>query len=125
MAAEKNFEDRVKKYLKEQGAWFVKYWGGGTYTKKGVPDIMACLEGHFVGLEVKAPTGKATDIQLHTLKKIDEAGGIALLLYPKDFQKFKQMVEIMQEKGFTDAESIYEELKERWVVEFASITQQG
>lgn len=125
MAAEKNFEDRVKKYLKEQGAWFVKYWGGGTYTKKGVPDIMACLEGHFVGLEVKAPTGKATDIQLRTLKKIDEAGGIALLLYPKDFQKFKQMVEIMQEKGFTDAEKIYEELKERWVVEFASITQQG
>ena len=114
MAAEKNFENRVKKYLKDQGAWFVKYWGGAAFTKAGVPDILACVEGHFVGLELKASKGKATEIQLHTLKEIDKAGGIAILLYPQDFDSFKEMVSIMQEKGFTDAERIYEELKGRW-----------
>ena len=38
MAAEKNFENKVKKYLKEQGAWFIKYWGGAAFTKAGIPD---------------------------------------------------------------------------------------
>ena len=114
MAEEKNFENRVKKYLKDQGAWFVKYWGGAAFTKAGVPDILACVEGHFVGLELKASKGKATEIQLHTLKEIDKAGGIAILLYPQDFDSFKEMVSIMQEKCFTDAERIYEELKGRW-----------
>ena len=71
MAAEKNFEDRVKRFLKEQGAWFIKYWGGAAFTKAGVPDILACVNGHFIGIDLKAPNGKATDLQLHTLKQID------------------------------------------------------
>lgn len=33
MAAEKNFENRVKKYLDEYGCWWLKYWGGAAYTK--------------------------------------------------------------------------------------------
>ena len=27
MAAEKNFENKVKKFLKDKGAWVLKYWG--------------------------------------------------------------------------------------------------
>lgn len=114
MAEEKNFENRVKKYLKDQGAWFIKYWGGAAFTKAGVPDILACVEGHFVGIELKASKGNATDLQLHCLKQIDKAGGIAILLYPQDFDNFKEMVSIIQEHGFTDAEEIYEKLKGRW-----------
>ncbi len=125
MGSEKNFEDRVKRFLKNEGCYFIKYWGGGEFTKAGVPDILACIEGHFAGLELKAPNGKPSDLQLINLKKIDDAGGIALLLYPEDFNQFKEMVKIMQEKGFTDAEKTYMQLKERWVVRLASITQQG
>ena len=54
MAQEKNFENKVKDFLKKEGCWYVKYWGGGQYTKKGVPDILACCNGRFIGIEVKA-----------------------------------------------------------------------
>lgn len=53
MAAEKNFENKIKGFLKDHGCWFLKYWGGAAYTKSGIPDILACCEGFFLGIEVK------------------------------------------------------------------------
>lgn len=49
MAAEKNFEEKVKKYLKENGCWFLKYWGGGGFTKSGIPDLLVCCKVHGRG----------------------------------------------------------------------------
>lgn len=122
MGTEKNFETRIKTFLKNQGCWYVKYWSGATqtkegmkkFTKDGVPDILCCFEGHFVGIEVKAPKGKPSRLQIYNLKKIDEAGGIAILLYPKDFDKFKELFRVIHDQGFTDAEPIYKELKGVW-----------
>ena len=90
MAAEKNLEDRVKSFLKEQGNWFIKYWGGAAYTKAGIPDLLVCSFGQFMGIELKAEKGEPTMLQLQTLKKIREAGGWSILLYPGDFQAFKK-----------------------------------
>lgn len=97
MAAEKNFENRVKQYLKDRGCWYVKYWGGGSqngkiFTKSGIPDLLVCFCGVFLGIELKAPRGHPSDIQLYNLKEIDRSGGLAILLYPKDFEGFKQLI---------------------------------
>lgn len=92
MGEEKLFENKVKRFLQSEGAWFIKYWGGATFTKSGVPDLLVCLNGMFLGVELKAPRGLPTDLQLHTLRKIDEAGGYAVLLYPDGYEKFKKMV---------------------------------
>ena len=35
MGPEKEFENQIKAFLKEQGCWYIKYWGGGGYTKAG------------------------------------------------------------------------------------------
>lgn len=93
MAEEKIFENRIKAYLKNKGAWFIKYWGGGKFTKAGIPDLLICYKGRFIAVEVKAANGKPSDLQLYHLKKIEEAGGKAFLLYPKDFNKFKEYIE--------------------------------
>ena len=37
---EKILENRVKEFLKSEGCWLVKYWGGGSYTRAGVPDLL-------------------------------------------------------------------------------------
>jgi hypothetical protein len=111
---EKNFENKVKGFLKNQDAWFVKYWGGGEFTKSGVPDILACVNGYFIGIEVKAPTGRPSELQLDNLKKIDDAGGFGILLYPKDFEVFKELVEACQKMHIEVQMDRYEELKERW-----------
>lgn len=109
MASEKNFENRVKKFLKDEGCYFIKYWGGGEFTKSGIPDILCCCKGRFVGCEVKAPTGEPKPLQIHNLRKIHEAGGIAVLLYPKDFDMFKRLMQN------PDNKKLYEVLKHRWV----------
>lgn len=92
MAAEKNFENKIKAYLNNIGSWYIKYWAGAKFTKEGIPDILACINGSFYGIEVKAANGSPTMIQLVNLVKIRHAGGIGILLYPKDFKDFKAYV---------------------------------
>lgn len=89
---EKAFENKIKDFLKANGCYFIKYWGGGNFTKVGVPDILACVNGYFVAIEVKAPNGKPSELQLYNLAEIKKAGGIALLLYPSDFNNFKKLI---------------------------------
>lgn len=113
MATEKNFENRIKGFLKEQGCYFIKYWGGGEFTKAGVPDILCCCNGFFIGIEVKAPRGKASALQIHNLKKIDESGGFGVLLYPDQFTLFKNFILCLKE-DFQNAVLNYELLKGRW-----------
>lgn len=92
MAAEKKFENKIKTYLEENGHWYVKYWAGPGYTKSGVPDILSCINGKFYGIEVKAPNGRPSLLQLITLRDIRAAGGVGVLLYPKDFEYFIEYI---------------------------------
>ena len=91
MAAEKIFENKIKDFLKEYGCWHVKFFANA-YTKAGIPDILACVNGYFVGIEVKAKNGKPSDLQIYNLQKIEDSGGFAVLLYPDDFEDFKKMI---------------------------------
>lgn len=108
MAAEKDFEEKVKRYLKEKGCWSLKYWVGGGFTKSGVPDLLVCCKGWFMGVEIKGPTGRPSDLQIYNLRKIDGAGGRAVLLYPKDYDLFKRLVEDPSD------EEVYEMLRSKW-----------
>ena len=92
MASEKIFENKIKSYLKSIGAYFIKTHGD-RFSKVGTPDILACINGHFVAVEVKAENGKPSELQLYHIEQIKKAGGYAVILYPKDFENFKKDVE--------------------------------
>lgn len=92
IAQEKQFENKVKKYIESVGGWQVKFFANA-YTKNGIPDILACVNGYFVGIEVKAQTGRYSDLQLYQIKKIRETGGFAFVLYPTGFEQFKKFVD--------------------------------
>lgn len=92
MAQEKLFENKIKTFLKKEGAWSIKYWAGSKFTKDGIPDILACVNGYFVAIEVKAKNGKPSELQLYNVRKIREAGGIAVILYPDQFEEFKVFI---------------------------------
>ena len=92
MAQEKIFENKIKSYLKSIGAYFIKTHGD-RFSKVGTPDIIACVNGRFVAIEVKAENGKPSELQLYHLEQIRNAGGISYLLYPKDFEQFKKDME--------------------------------
>lgn len=89
MAAEKNFENRVKKWIKSVGGWYVKYWAGGAFTSSGIPDLLSCIKGRFVAIEVKADDGEPSELQIWTVSQIRKAGGVAVILYPKAFDEFR------------------------------------
>ena len=79
-----------------------------SFTKVGIPDILACVNGYFVGIEIKAQNGKPTKLQLYNVKKIRKAGGFAMILYPSAFPIFKKFILDLKKDIFTrDSEVIW------------------
>ena len=77
---EKDIVAAILQILKKRPRCFAWKTHGGMYGTAGIPDIIACMGGRFVALEVKQPGGKPTRLQEITLGKIREAGGIAAVV---------------------------------------------
>lgn len=75
---EKNIENKIKSYLKSKGAYYFKHHGN-QYSQVGVPDIIVCYNGYFIGIEVKNENGKTSPLQEVNLKMIANAGGIGIV----------------------------------------------
>ena len=108
MAEEKNLENRLKKWLESVGiyplgcpcqkmtvkpvGYYVKRWGGGKFAKAGLPDLQIVVCGKCVDVELKATHGKPSELQLHIIEQINNCGGCALLVYPKDLDNLKNII---------------------------------
>ena len=107
MAAEKNFENRVKNWLMTHGiyplgcavdrmtkppvGYFEKRWGGG-YSKSGLPDMHIVVNGINLDVELKSSTGRPSELQKHCIRQINACGSIGIILYPDRFEDFKKLV---------------------------------
>ena len=100
MGPEKTFENKVKKYIEEIGGWQVKFFAN-SYTKNGIPDVLACVNSYFVAVEIKAQNGKPSPLQIHHCEAIRKAGGFAFILYPSGFEDFKQFIYGLSHDRFT------------------------
>lgn len=79
MLPEKKVENQIKKYLDQQNAYYVKIHGSA-YMPAGTPDILVCINGRFVGIEVKRPEGGIlSELQKLKLKLIEKAGGVGIV----------------------------------------------
>ena len=74
---EKEITTQIMRYLKTVDNCFAWKEHGGMYSTAGIPDIICCLNGRFVALEVKTATGKLTKLQENTIQKIKAAKGQA------------------------------------------------
>ena len=92
MAEEKLFENKIKKWLSDHNCYFVKFFAN-SYTRVGVPDILADVNGHFVGIEVKASNGKISDLQFYNIRRIRDAGGFAYVVYPSGWEELRKILE--------------------------------
>ena len=102
---EKSFENKIKRYLKERGAYRVKYHGN-YYSENGTPDILACVNGYFLAIEVKADNGKPTPLQLVKIDDIRKAGGFAYVVYPSGWEKLKDIIDGLLIDKFSREESV-------------------
>ena len=76
---EKKVKDAVVKILKAYGAYYF-YAATGGFGSSGVPDIVVCYRGTFIGIECKAGKGKTTALQDKNLAAIAAQVGIALVI---------------------------------------------
>lgn len=97
---EKEFENKVKRFLADEGCWYLKTWSNGTQ-RQGVPDLLICCNGYFIGCELKGEGGTPSDLQLWNVRKINESNGFAMVLYPSAFDRFKRFVWGLKEDNFT------------------------
>jgi Holliday junction resolvase len=89
---EKKVKAKVVAQLKTLGAYYFYPVTGG-YGASGVPDIVACLKGRFIGIECKANGNKPTALQQMNLDKIAAQGGIALVIDETNVNELKGMIE--------------------------------
>ena len=83
---ESDIKRKIMKYLKESGGWWFKVYSGMGMARAGIPDIIGCVEGKFIAIEVKTEIGKLTALQEDTLTQISANFGRAMVVYGyKDF----------------------------------------
>jgi Holliday junction resolvase len=71
---------RVCEHLRKHGAYVLKVHGSA-WQRAGVPDLLCCVDGRFVGLELKVKPNKPSPLQLHEISKIERSGGAAAVIY--------------------------------------------
>lgn len=79
---ESHYQTEVMDFIKETyPGSFVWKAAAGPYSRQGIPDVCAIIEGHFFGFEIKRPyIGRLSKIQERTILDIQKAGGTAAVV---------------------------------------------
>lgn len=94
---ETTFKEKVLSDLRDIGIYAVKIQQA---TIRNTPDILACANGMFIALELKAtpfsPVEKGQIMELFFIKK---AGGFVVVVYPEIWQEtLKRIAELLKYK---------------------------
>jgi Holliday junction resolvase len=57
-----------------------------------VPDIVACVNGHFLAIECKAGKNKPTALQVREIESIRKAGGVAVVANEENWEMVRDLV---------------------------------
>jgi penicillin-binding protein-related factor A (putative recombinase) len=101
---EKNIVDAIKQYLKTLPKCFFFKEHGGVYGQTGIPDLIICYKGQFIAVEVKTPTGVISEIQKHTIQKINNSDGLAIIAYSVD--DVKTAINVIDNEVITELRSV-------------------
>jgi len=92
MTPEKKVKAAVVKVLKTYGAYCFYPVAGG-FGSSGIPDIVVCYRGRFIGIECKAGKGKPTALQEKNLQQIRDSGGIALVINEENLHTVQEVLD--------------------------------
>ena len=73
---EATIQKAIFDYLKSLGVWCFAF-KASICNERGVPDIICCYKGRFIGLEVKTARGRPSTIQKAQIRRINCAMGKA------------------------------------------------
>jgi Holliday junction resolvase-like predicted endonuclease len=95
-------EGAVKNWIKTQilkkySEAYIYVTHVGQYGKRGVPDLVMCIKGLFVTIEVKTVNGKLTALQEKEGRRIEESGGIWMTMYGRNEDQLDELYETIEE----------------------------
>lgn len=89
-------EAKVKKQcvslLNAHGAYYFFPVTGG-FGRAGIPDIVVCCRGQFLGIECKAGKNKPTALQEREMTLIRDAGGSALVINENNINELQEWLD--------------------------------
>jgi hypothetical protein len=78
---EGKLQKKVQDLIREAGGTCFKIHGSDdSYQSVGIPDLLCCVHGRFVGIETKLPGEKLRPMQRVALHEIFRAGGVAAVV---------------------------------------------
>jgi Holliday junction resolvase len=92
---EKRVKTKIESILKSERVYYFFPATGG-YGRSGVPDIVACVNGLFLGIECKAGANKPTALQVREIESIRKANGIAVVANEENWDMVRSLVHKMK-----------------------------
>lgn len=74
------------------------------YGRSGVPDIIACVNGRFLGIECKAGKNKPTALQVRELESIRRNGGYAVVANEENWEMIRPLVRKLKALTITEVQ---------------------
>ena len=81
----------VRLMLDKLGAYHFMPPANG-FGRAGIPDIIACIDGHFIAIECKAGKGTTTALQDRELNAVLNAGGTTYIARESNLDELQQLL---------------------------------
>ena len=96
MTPEAKVKKKVVNVLKSYGAYYFYPVTGG-FGRSGIPDIVACYFGQFIGIECKAGNNKPTALQEAEMEKIKACEGIAFVVNEDNIEEVNTVLDFIKD----------------------------
>jgi len=97
MTPESKVKKKVVELLKSFNAYYFYPVTGG-FGRSGVPDIVCCINGNFIGIECKAGSNKPTPLQSKNLEDIRAAGGFAFIANEDNIDALARVLQVLADE---------------------------
>lgn len=95
MTPEAKVKKKVVDVVKKNSAYYFFPATGG-YGRSGVPDVVCCYRGVFIGIECKAGSNRPTGLQELEMAKIRSAGGFTLVVNEDNIDGVQTMFDAIE-----------------------------
>lgn len=96
LTPEKKVKNRVIAILQARDAYYFYPVTGG-FGASGVPDIIACYFGWFIGIECKAGKNTLSALQRQNIARINAARGITLVINEDNIHEVSETLDKIDE----------------------------
>ncbi len=91
MTPEGKVKAAVRKVLDTEGVYYFMPAANG-FGRAGIPDIICCVQGFFLAIELKAGKGKTTALQDREIAAINAHGGRAVVINENNINDVKESI---------------------------------